>query len=593
MRLIKDLITKILKNRNQDEPWLAYYSKEDREIKFTNKTIYDYLKTCVGQDMDYIALNYFGNRMSYNELFEKIEQASKSLRSLGVKQGDIVSICMPNTPEAVIAFYACNNIGAVADMIHPLSSPSEIKAYLNASKSKIIFLIDVDYDKVKDILVETSVYKTVIVSAADSMPLLTSIGYQITRGYKIKKPSFINSDFLTWSDFMVKGLTYNKKYTHNMKSKDLAIILHSGGTTGSPKGIMISNFNFNAEAQQDGVNVYNVRPKDKIMTILPIFHGFGLCVCLHCPLCLKIETILVPEFDGNRFHRMMKNDRPNVIAGVPTLWEAMMDNKKFDDVDLSFLKYVISGGDYLTIPMEERMNNFLRTHGASISISKGYGMTESVAATAYTFDGTNEPGSIGIPMIGNKFCICNPDTGEVLPYGVEGEICVNGPTVMMGYLHNEEETEKVLKKHDDGKIWLHTGDIGYISPDGIIYFTQRLKRMIVSSGFNIYPSVIEEVIEKHPKVKKCCVIGVPHQYKMHVAKAFIVLKDDEKSPARLRKELKELCKENLALYSIPKEFEFRDSLPQTLYKKIDFKQLEKEEMEKQKENFKKGDIDGK
>ncbi len=593
MRLIKDLITKILKNRNQDEPWLAYYSKEDREIKFTNKTIYDYLKTCVGQDMDYIALNYFGNRMSYNELFEKIEQASKSLRSLGVKQGDIVSICMPNTPEAVIAFYACNNIGAVADMIHPLSSPSEIKAYLNASKSKIIFLIDVNYDKVKDVLVETSVYKTVIVSAADSMPLLTSIGYQITRGYKIKKPSFINSDFLTWSDFMVKGLTYNKAYTHNMKSKDLAIILHSGGTTGSPKGIMISNFNFNAEAQQDGVNVYNVRPKDKIMTILPIFHGFGLCVCLHCPLCLKIETILVPEFDGNRFHKMMKNDRPNIIAGVPTLWEAMMDNKKFDDVDLSFLKYVISGGDYLTIPMEERMNNFLRTHGASISISKGYGMTESVAATAYTFDGTNEPGSIGIPMIGNKFCICNPDTGEVLPYGVEGEICVNGPTVMIGYLHNEEETKKVLKKHDDGKVWLHTGDIGYISPDGIIYFTQRLKRMIVSSGFNIYPSVIEEVIEKHPKVKKCCVIGIPHQYKMHVAKAFIVLNDEEKSPARLRKELKELCKENLAVYSIPKEFEFRDSLPQTLYKKIDFKQLEKEEMEKQKENLKKGDMDGK
>jgi long-chain acyl-CoA synthetase len=243
--------------------------------------------------------------------------------------------------------------------------------------------------------------------------------------------------------------------------------------------------------------------------------------------------------------------------------------------------------------MEERMNNFLRTHGASISISKGYGMTESVAATAYTFDGTNEPGSIGIPMIGNKFCICNPDTGEVLPYGVEGEICVNGPTVMIGYLHNEEETKKVLKKHDDGKVWLHTGDIGYISPDGIIYFTQRLKRMIVSSGFNIYPSVIEEVIERHPKVKKCCVIGVPHQYKMHVAKAFIVLNDEEKSPARLRKELKELCKENLAVYSIPKEFEFRDSLPQTLYKKIDFKQLEKEEMEKQKENLKKGDMDGK
>ena len=590
MRLFKDLMTKILKKKLPNEPWLAYYSKEDREIKFTNKLIYEYLKSCVGQDTDYIALNYFGYRMSYNELFEKIEQASKSLRSMGVKQGDVVTVCMPNTPEAVIAFYACNNIGAVVDMIHPLSAPAEIKYYLNQSKSKILFLIDVDYEKVKDILGDTSVIKTIIISAADSMPLLTSIGYQVTRGYKIKKPSFINSEFYTWSDFMVKGLTYNKPYTNNMKSKDMAVILHSGGTTGTPKGIMISNFNFNAEAQQDGVNVYNVRPKDKIMTILPIFHGFGLCVCLHCPLCIKVETILVPEFDGKRFHRMMKNDRPNVIAGVPTLWEAMLDNKKFDDVDLSSLKYVISGGDYLTIPMEERMNNFLRSHGASISISKGYGMTESVAATAYTFDGTNEPGSIGIPMIGNKFCICNPDTGEVLPYGMEGEICVNGPTVMMGYLNNEEETKKVLKKHDDGKIWLHTGDIGYISPDGIIYFTQRLKRMIVSSGFNIYPSMIEEVIEKHPKVKKCCVIGVPHQYKMHVAKAFIILEDNEVSHYKMKKELKELCKANLAIYSVPKEFEFRDSFPQTLYKKIDFKELENDELDKLRNTTKEGDM---
>ncbi len=589
MRLFKDLMTKILKKRMPDEPWLAYYSKEDREIKFTNKLIYEYLKSCVGQDTDFIALNYFGYRMSYNELFEKIEQASKSLRSLGVKQGDVVTVCMPNTPEAVIAFYACNNIGAVVDMIHPLSAPSEIKYYLNQSKSKILFLIDVDYTKVKDILGDTSIIKTIIISAADSMPLLTSIGYQVTRGYKIKKPSFIDSDFYTWSDFMIKGLTYNKPYTNNMKSKDMAVILHSGGTTGTPKGIMISNFNFNAEAQQDGVNVYNVRPKNKIMTILPIFHGFGLCVCLHCPLCIKVETILVPEFDGKRFHRMMKKEKPNVIAGVPTLWEAMLDNKKFDDVDLSSLKYVISGGDYLTIPMEERMNNFLRSHGASISISKGYGMTESVAATAYTFDGTNEPGSIGIPMIGNKFCICNPETGEVLPYGMEGEICVNGPTIMMGYLNNEEETKKVLKKHDDGKIWLHTGDIGYISPDGIIYFTQRLKRMIVSSGFNIYPSIIEEVIENHPKVKKCCVIGVPHQYKMHVAKAFIVLEDNEVSHYKMKKELKELCKANLAVYSVPKEFEFRDSFPQTLYKKIDFKKLENEELEKTKNSIKVGE----
>lgn len=582
MRLFKDLLTKLFK-KNRSEPWLAYYSEEDKKIKFTDKTIYDYLVSEVGQDRDFIALNYFGNRISYNEMFERIDHASRALRSLGVKEGDIVTICMPNTPEAVIAFYACNKIGAIADMVHPLSSPKQVKFYLEQSKSRILILLDQSYEKLKNIIPETLVYKTVLVSAKDSMPLGLNIGYQLTRGFKIKRPKRRDNDFMSWKEFILRGMAYSKKYTSHMKSKDVAIILHSGGTTGTPKGIMVSNFNFNAECQQDGVNVCNVRPNDKIVTILPVFHGFGLCVCLHAPLCLRVEVILVPEFEANRFYKIMKNERPHVIAGVPTLWEGMLSNKKFEDLDLSQMKYVISGGDYLTLAMEQRFNNFLHTHGAKISVSKGYGMTESVAATAYTFDGTNEPGSIGIPMVGNSICICDPDSNEPLPFGEEGEICVNGPTVMVGYLNNEEETKKVLRKHKDGKIWLHTGDVGYITPDGIIYFTQRLKRMIVSSGFNIYPSVIEEVIESHPDVKKCCVIGIPHPYKMQVAKAFIVLNDGKKENSKIKKEIKELCKRDLEAFSQPKEFEFRKELPKTLYNKIDFKLLEKEEKEKREE----------
>jgi len=580
MTPIRDLITRIFKQKNQNAPWLNYYSKEERKIEFTEKTIYEYLKESVGEDKDYIALNYFGTRISFNELFLKVEQASKSLRSMGVKPNDVVTICMPNTPEAIISFYACNNIGAIADMVHPLSSEEQIKNYLNDSKSRFLIMLDANYEKYKNVLPETLVYKTVFVSPKESMPTMTSLGYQITRGFKIKKPRLGDIDFMTWKEFLIKGVSYNKPFKNTMKSKDVAIILHSGGTTGKPKGIMISNFNFNAECQQGGVNVYNVRPKDKILTILPIFHGFGLGVCIHCPLCLKVETILMPEFENNRFYKIMKNLKPNVLAGVPTLWEAMLTNKKLADVDLSELKYVISGGDFLTIAMEKKMNNFLHTHGATINISKGYGMTESVAATAYTFDGTNEPGSIGIPMIGNSFTICDVDTGEELPFGEEGEICVNGPTVMVGYLNNKEETKKVLKKHKDGKTWLHTGDLGYISPDGIIYFTGRLKRMIVSSGFNIYPSVIEEVIEKHPDVNKCCVIGIPHKYKIHVAKAFIVLKDNKKPTPGIKREIIDLCKKNLAVYSLPKYYEFRETLPKTLYGKIDFKQLEQEEENK-------------
>lgn len=580
MRLFKNLLTKIRKKKYLNEPWLDYYSEEERSIRFTNKTIYEYLKDSVGQDKDFIALNYFNTRITYNEFFDKIEASSKALRSLGVKPKDIVTICMPNTPEAVIMFYAINNIGAIADMIHPLSAPAQIKQYLDESKSRILLLIDFNYEKLKEVLEDTLVYKTILVSPKDSMPLLTTIGYQITRGFKVKKPKLRDKDFLTWHEFLQLGLSYKKPFINTMKSKDTAIILHSGGTTGVPKGIMISNYSFNALAQQGGVNVCNVRPKDRIVTILPIFHGFGLGVCVHCPLCLKVETILIPEFDGKRFHSMMKSFRPNVIAGVPTLWSAMLDNKRFDDVDLSDLKYVISGGDYLTLSMEEKMNNFLRTHGATISISKGYGMTESVAATAYTFEGTNEPGSIGIPMVGNSFCICKPESEEELPLGEEGEICVTGPTIMQGYLNKPEETAKVLRKHSDGRTWLHTGDIGYIAGNGVIYFTQRLKRMIVSSGFNVYPSAIEEVIERHKDVSKCCVIGIPHPYKVHVAKAFIVLKDGITDDNRVLKEIKELCKENLAGYSQPKEFEFRKELPKTLYSKVDYLKLEAEEKSK-------------
>lgn len=571
------IFDKILnKDKFKDEPWLKYYSKEERNLKVTDKTIYEYLKSCVGDDRNYIALNYFGKKMTYGQMFNKIEQASKSLLFEGVRPGDVVTICMPNTPEAVISFYATNNIGAISNMVHPLSAPEEIKHYLLESKSRVLVMIDVAYEKVKQILDDTLVRKVIVVSARDSMPKLLGFGYQITRGYKVKKPSLRDRDYIRWNEFLLEGISYNKKCIHNMKKDDVAIILHSGGTTGTPKGILLSNYNFNAEAQQCYTNVKRVKKKDKILTILPVFHGFGLGVCLHCPLCLKVETILMPEFDAKRFANILKKDKPNVIAGVPTLWEGMLNNDDLNGVDLSSLKYVISGGDYLTESLESKMNKFLRSHGASISIGKGYGMTESVAATSFTIDGVNKPGSVGIPMVGNKYAICIPGSQEHLPFGEEGEICVNGPSVMLGYLDNEKETNMVLQVHKDGNVWLHTGDMGYISPDGVIYFTQRLKRMIVSSGFNVYPSQIEEVIERHPKVLKCSVIGIPHPTKMKVAKAFIVLKQDEKPTLRIKKEIKELCEKNLARYSWPKEYEYRESLPKTLFGKVNYRELERE-----------------
>ena len=581
MRLIKDLITRLFKRKSNNEPWLNYYSREERSIKFTDKSIYNYLIDEVGEDKDFIALNYFNNRISYNEFFDNINVCARALRSYGVKENDIVTICLPNMPEAIYAFYAINKIGAIADIVHPLSSPEQIKFYLKENKSRFLFLVDFNYSKFKDAIEDTLVYKTILVSPKLSMPLGLSIGYTLTRGIRTKRP-FNDRDYMSWKDFMLTGVTYSKDFHANVKKEDTALILHSGGTTGSPKGIMISNYSFNALAQQSAVNVIDVRPKDKIVTILPIFHGFGLGVCVHTPLCLKVETILMPEYDANRFYKIWKNDKPHVILGVPTLWEGMMSNKKFDNVDMSQLKYMVSGGDYLSVNQETKINEFLHKHGAHINITKGYGMTESVAATCYTFPGTNEPGSIGIPMVGNTYKIVDPETNEEKEIGEEREICVNGPTLMQGYLNNKEETKNILKKGKDGKLWLHTGDIGYISSNGIVYYTQRLKRMIIVSGFNVYPAMIEKVLEKHEAVKKACVIGIPHQYKMHVPKAFLVLNEGYSDSLKLRKELKDMCKNELAIYSVPKEFEVRDELPKTLYNKVDYKKLEKEEGEKNK-----------
>lgn len=576
MKLFRKIIYYFERKIHKNEPWLEYYSRENRRIKFTNKSIYEFMREGVGDDLSYFALNYFENRITYGELLKNIDVCAKSLREYGVKKGDIITICMPNMPEAIYIFYACNKIGAVADIIHPLSSPEQIKFYLNESKSSYIFLVDFNYEKVSEIIDQTVVHNVILASPSLSMPRLLSIGYRLTRGIKVLRPEKNDKKYLTWREFYQVGASSHNEFQAKVNKDDLALILHSGGTTGSPKGIMISNYSFNAIAQQGAVNVIDVRPKDKIVTILPIFHGFGLGICVHTPLCLRVEVILMPEYNANRFYKIWKNDKPNVILGVPTLWEGMMSNKKFKNVDMSQLKYIVSGGDYLRVKDEARVNNFLHSHGAKVDICKGYGMTESVAATCYTFPGVNEPGSIGIPMVGNYFKICNPETNEELPFGEEGEICVNGPTLMMGYLNNPKETRNIIKRHKDGKKWLHTGDLGYILPNGIVYYTQRLKRMIVVSGFNVYPAVIEEVINKHPGIDKVCVIGIPHPYKMHVPKAIMVLKDGY-DKERVLKDLKEMCQKELSVYSQPKEYEFRDDLPKTLYGKIDYKSLEKEE----------------
>ncbi len=556
-------------------PWEKYYTKEELNINVPNVSIYQLMEESAKNNLHNVALEYLGKNITYKQFLQLIDKCAKSFLQIGVKEGDTVTICMPNTPEALITFYAVNKIGAIANMIHPLSSEEEIKSYLQESNSIVLVMIDVCYEKVCNIIQDTNVTKTIVVSAKNSMPIILGMGYLITQGYKIKKPRR-DDRYIYWNEFLLRSYLYHGNVETKLRLGEPSVILHSGGTTGNPKGILLSDYNFNALVEQAKVIFNNLNYKDSILVILPNFHGFGLGVSMHLPLCLGVKLILVPQFNAKKFDELLAKYRPSVITGVPTLFEAMLNNSGMKYVDLSFLKYVVSGGDSLSIPMFAKINEFLSSHGSKIKIFQGYGMTESLAATAVTHGISYREGSIGIPFPGNYFKIVYPGTQDEVPTNEDGEICVSGPTVMMGYLNNEKETNEVLQVHKDKRIWLHTGDIGCMDKDGVIYFKQRLKRMIISSGYNVYPQHIEKVIEEHEAVLNCSVVGIPHPYKVQVAKAYIVLKEEYRAKRSVKKSIEEHCKKHLAKYSIPYEYEYREALPKTLLGKVNYRELEKE-----------------
>ena len=559
-------------------PWYSYYDQVKKHLEYPDISVYELLEREANHHLDYISYSYFGRKRTYQNFLREIDDCARSLKQLGVKAGECVSICMQNTPEAIISFYAINKIGAIANMIHPLSSENEIKYYLNLTDSKYIITIDLAFNKIFHIAKKTKIKKAIIVSVKDSMPLGLSIGYQLTQGRKIKLES---SDLIMkWKDFIRQGKNYDKKINPHHSGDETAAILYSGGTTGYPKGIELTNMNFNALAMQSFEACATLSEKDTVLAVMPVFHGFGLGICIHTVQYFGGTSILLPKFDAKTFDQLILKNKPNIIAGVPTLYEALLQNKGLEGKDLSFLKCVISGGDSLSVSLKKKIDKFLRSHGAKIQIREGYGLTECVTGSCLTPVNYYREGSIGIPYPDTYYKIVKPDTIDELPYGEEGEIVISGPSVMKGYLKDSKETKKILKKHKDGLVWMHTGDIGLMDPDGFVYFKQRLKRVIVSSGYCIYPQYIENIIDSHPDVLMSCVIGIPHPYKKEVAKAFIVLKDKNKQSEEVMESIKKLCEKELAKYSWPYEYEFRDELPKTLVGKVAFNELVKEETEK-------------
>ena len=570
----------IQKPQNVKTPWMPFMNGIPAQLDYFEGSMCEAVENIAEKYPNVIAYDFMGSHTNYRRCVEEIHACARALRAAGVKENDRVTIAMPNCPQAVSMFYAINMVGAIANMIHPLSAEGEIEFYLNDSKSVAALTLDQFYGKFANIRQNTPGLKTLIVaSIKDALNPVMKLGYALTEGKKVPKlPE--DGDYITWKQFIANG----KGFTGDPRVKRVgaqpAVILYSGGTTGVTKGILLSNLNFNALGAQIIATNPIFTVGDKMLAIMPMFHGFGLGVSIHSMLVNGGRCVLVPRFTPQTYAELLRKHKPNFIAGVPTLYEALLRLDGLDDLDLSCLKGMFSGGDSLPVELKKRIDAFLKDHKATIEVREGYGTTECVTASCLTPSGLAREGSIGIPFPDTYYKIVMPGTEIEVPYGQEGEICLAGPTVMMEYVNHPQETADTLRKHADGLTWVHTGDLGVMDKDGYIYFRQRIKRMIVTSGYNVYPSQIEGILDKNECVHMSCVIGVKDPYKMQKVKAFIVLKPGYEPTDETREKIMDYCRKHIAKYALPYEIEFRDELPKTLVGKVAYRILEEEEAKK-------------
>lgn len=562
-------------------PWISHYGDVPFHLEYPKDSMSGVVLATAEKYPSLPALSYMGRIIPYSLLEKNIKITAKAFASIGIKEGDKVTVCLPNVPQAIYCLYALNHIGAIASMIHPLSAESEIEFYLRTAGSKCAITLDQFYPKFEEVMKKYPLEKLIIASAGSELGTVKKVAFSLMNlGKTPKLPK--NDTVMKWNEFFALGKKFKGDEPKVKKcDNDVAVILFSGGTTGTTKGIMLSNLNFNALALQTAaMSHYDIHAM-KMLAAMPVFHGFGLGVCIHTMMVAGGLSILVPRFNVKAYANLIKTEKPNFIAGVPTLFEAITRNPYLDGVSLDFLRGVFSGGDLLSVELKKKFDKFLDEHGSPVHVREGYGTTECVTASCLTPYCEEREASIGLPYPDTYYQICAVGTCEEVPCGEEGEICLCGPSVMVGYMNNEVETANTLRTHADGNVWLHTGDLGKMDEDGFVYFKQRIKRMIITSGYNVYPSQIENILDAHPKVQMSCVIGVKDPYKMQKVKAFIVLRDGIKPSEDIRQELHEYCKKNVAKYALPYQIEFREELPKTLVGKVAYTVLEKEAEEKQ------------
>ncbi len=560
-------------------PWKDQLGDIPFSLEYFEGTMFDAVEKIAKEYPNNIAFDFMGRAVTYSRLVQNIETCAKALKTIGVREGDCVTIALPNCPQALYMFYAVNMVGGIANMIHPLSAEKEIEFYLNFSNSVTAITLDQFYSKFERIRKNTKVVNIIIASIKDELSKPIKFGYMLTEGRKIQKiPK--DAPIISWERFISLSQSCFYNYRVQRTSNDPAVILYSGGSTGTPKGIQLSNRNFNALGQQVLATNPMFRIGDRMLAAMPVFHGFGLGVCIHTMLSQGGRCILIPRFTPDSYAKQITKYRCNFIAGVPTLFEALLRTKSMKNADLSCLKGVFSGGDSLSIELKKKFDKFLYDHSAVIQVREGYGLTETVTACCLTPPNRAKEGSIGLPFPDTYIKIVEPGTEKELPFGEEGEILLAGPTVMMEYRNNPEETAQTIREHADGLKWVYTGDLGVMDNEGYVYFKGRAKRMIIASGYNVYPAQIENILDSYEKIQMSCVIGVPDPYRMQKVKAFVTLKPGIVASDELKKDILDFCRIHIAKYAMPYDIEFRTEMPKTLVGKVNFRILEQQELEK-------------
>lgn len=553
------------------KPWLKHYNNAVLLEDMPKCTAYRYLKQINEKYPNQIALHYYGRDIKYKEFFEQIDECANAFCALGVREGDIVSFLSVSVPETVVAIYALNKLGAMANTIDPRMDVDSIQRMIIESKSKILVVLDLAFSKVLRIKADILQEYIIVQPVYRSLTTVKKICKKLTN----RIPINYDSNVITWDDFLKKG-SFVEALEAPYKGDATVAITYTGGTTGFPKGVMITNDSMNSVAFNFKHSSIHTKREDKFLGIIPVFASYGLVCGLHMPLSLGLTMVLIPNFQPHKMGKLVKKFRPQHMISVPAFYEIMIESKELKNLDLSFLITLGSGGDTMNKGLERKLDDFLKAHNMNHPLAQGYGMSELSAAVSFCAEDVYKEGSVGIPSLTTTVGIFGPDTFDELGFMQEGEICVTGPSMMKGYFKKPKETEFIMRKHPDGKYWIHSGDIGYIDNDGFLFVNGRIKRMITRfDGHKVFPVNIESLVSEHPNVINCCTIGITD--KTHgqgqVPLTLVALSDCDKDAAC--KEILDICNKHLEERGKPVAVVSVDDIPLTCMGKNDYRTLEK------------------